>query len=73
MPRRYSHRRPLNGEKIRRRRRHLGLSQADLARRVGVDQKTISRYERGEIAPEGENLTSLAAALETQPWWLAKS
>lgn len=33
-------------------RTRLGLSQAELARRVGVDQATVSRWERGLQAPD---------------------
>jgi transcriptional regulator with XRE-family HTH domain len=43
-------------EVIRTRRSELGLSQADLAARVGLDKRQIRRYEAGEAQP------SLAAA-----------
>jgi putative transcriptional regulator len=29
----------------------LGISQAEFARRVGVDVGTVSRWERGEVRP----------------------
>ncbi|SBW21139.1 hypothetical protein FDG2_1917 [Candidatus Protofrankia californiensis] len=38
-------------EVMRRRRAELGLSQADLATRVGVDRRQIRRYEAGEQQP----------------------
>lgn len=34
----------------------LGLSQADFARSLGVNQRTISVWERGEIIPESRVL-----------------
>src|SRR5687768_2547494 len=33
-------------------RERLGVSQAELGRRLGVDQATVSRWERGLQAPE---------------------
>ncbi len=38
-------------EVIRQRRSELGMSQADLATRVGVDRRQIRRYESGETQP----------------------
>jgi len=37
----------LFGEKVRKARKELGWSQADLAERFGCNQKTISNIERG--------------------------
>ncbi|MFF0545327.1 helix-turn-helix transcriptional regulator [Nocardia thailandica] len=48
---------------IRRRRKHLDLSQTALGRLVGTDQKTISRYESGETLPDLVIGTKLAEAL----------
>ncbi len=39
-------------EKLRERRRAAGLSQAELARRVGVTERTIQNYELGSRKPQ---------------------
>ena len=38
-------------EVIKRRRSELGLSQAELAAKVGVDRRQIRRYESGDTQP----------------------
>jgi transcriptional regulator with XRE-family HTH domain len=63
--------RPEVGPKFRKRRQELGLSQVELGRLVGVDQRQISRWELGETYPEGENLERLLAALRRTQRWLA--
>jgi DNA-binding XRE family transcriptional regulator len=40
----------VNGGELRRLRRHLGLSQAKLAERLGVAANTVARWERNERA-----------------------
>lgn len=47
------------------RRRALGLTQAQLAERLGVDTETLSRFERGKHAPTLKNLARLAGLLQT--------
>lgn len=56
------------GLRIKARRKELGISADDLAKRLGKDRSTIYRYEKGEI----ENLPldilePIANALETTP------
>lgn len=53
------------GRNIGERRRALGLTQAQLAERLGVDTETLSRFERGKHAPTLKNLIRLAALLQT--------
>lgn len=53
------------GKEIRKRRKELGLSGAELAGLVGISQQQVSRYERGECNITLDNLISLAKALET--------
>lgn len=53
----------MDGKSIRMLRRNLGLSQIDLAHRVGVDQGTVSRWERGIENPRPSNLIALHDAL----------
>jgi transcriptional regulator with XRE-family HTH domain len=50
-------------EIIRQRRTELDLSQAELAAKVGVDQRQIRRYESGETQPTLTGAKALAQAL----------
>lgn len=40
-------------------RRRLGISQKELAERIGVSESTIGRWERGSLTPYGSELTSM--------------
>lgn len=51
------------GQNIRRRRKLWGLSQEELAQRVGINQQSLSRMEKGKLAPRFERLRALAEAL----------
>jgi len=46
-------------------RKEKGLSQADVAKRMGVRRSYISRVENGHTVPSLETLERFAAALET--------
>jgi transcriptional regulator with XRE-family HTH domain len=50
-------------EVIRQRRSELGMSQADLATKVGVDRRQIRRYELGETQPTLSAAKAIARAL----------
>jgi len=52
------------GSRIELARKVAGLSQRELAQRLGVDEKTVGRWERGENAPRGGHLRALAEATE---------
>lgn len=52
------------GQLIAARRKALGLTQMQLAGRLGVTDRAVSRWERGVGAPEISLLAPLAAALE---------
>ena len=59
------------GKRIKDRRKQLGMSADELAKRLGKDRSTIYRYEKGDI----ENLPldilePIAAALGTTPQYL---
>ena len=51
------------GERIRRRRKELGLTQAGLAATAGVNQGYISEIERDQVKPRRRTLDALAGAL----------
>lgn len=59
------------GEKIYGRRKDLGLSQSELAKRAGTTQRIISELESGSYTPSkgiGEEMyDKLATALEMEP------
>lgn len=48
---------------IQRKRKLLGLTQEDLAARLGIGQQSMSRIERGVAAPKFERLTDIAREL----------
>lgn len=52
------------GEAIKRRREQLGITQAELAQRLGLHKQTIVKYEAGSIAPATGRLSEVATALE---------
>lgn len=51
-------------EEIRGLRERIGLSQAELARRIGSTQPAVARLEAGGVAPTIETLERIADALE---------
>jgi DNA-binding XRE family transcriptional regulator len=50
-------------EKLRRRRRAAGLTQAELARRAGVRTETLNRIERGHTEPDFTTIRKLVLAM----------
>jgi transcriptional regulator with XRE-family HTH domain len=63
----------LLSETLVRRRRALGISQSDLARRLGVQQQTVSRWENGDSVPRPVRIVQLAAELHVGPDDLLRS
>ncbi len=59
------------GDRIKQARKTHGLSQADLARRVGVSQPAIANWESGVHDPRRLMLAKLAEVLEAPLDWLA--
>ena len=51
------------GEKIRESRTHLGLTQTELADKIGVTLRTITKYEKQGVMPRGVNLLRLGEVL----------
>jgi transcriptional regulator with XRE-family HTH domain len=60
----------LSGERIAAAREELGMTQEELAAAVSKGSGSISRYERGLMAPRGPVLTKLARVLKKSPEWL---
>lgn len=50
----------MDGETLRRQRRALGLTQTELARRVGTTQQNMHRWESGECAIRHAAMLDLA-------------
>jgi DNA-binding transcriptional regulator YiaG len=57
-------RRQWDGEHIHALREHLGLTQRELADRLGTRQQTISEWERGMYKPRGASATLLSIIAE---------
>ena len=55
--------RPGVGDRIARLRRERGVTQIDLAKKLGVPQSTVSRYERGRLRLPSESLGKIAQML----------
>jgi transcriptional regulator with XRE-family HTH domain len=53
------------GKRLRELRDTHGLTQADLAKRLGIPQSVVSDYERGIVRVHGQALIGLAKALKT--------
>lgn len=58
------------GRRLRALRLVRGISQVELARRIGRHQTVIGPYERDEYEPSREVVEKLAVALETSPEYL---
>lgn len=60
----------MNNANILKRRKELGLTQADIAKTVGVSRVSVSLWEKGETTPKGMYVTLLAKALKCNVNWL---
>jgi transcriptional regulator with XRE-family HTH domain len=58
------------GARMRTRRRQLGLSQSDLAGRLGVSFQQVQKYERGANRVAASTLLSAARALGVTVGWM---
>ena len=54
----------LSGKQVTAARDLLGITQAELASAVGIERKTIARFEAGIAAPYPANLQKIQAELE---------
>ena len=57
-------RRQWDSQRIHALRRHLGLTQRELADRLGSRQQTISEWEKGMYKPRGASATLLSIIAE---------
>lgn len=55
---------PWDGEHVRALRSRLGLTQRELAERLGTRQQTISEWETGMYKPRGTSMTLLSIIAE---------
>jgi transcriptional regulator with XRE-family HTH domain len=55
------------GTRIRLRRKEVGMSQEQLARRIGVSFQQVQKYERGANRVSASKLFEIAVALEASP------
>lgn len=57
------------GDLIKQTRLNAGMTQADLAKKLGITPQAISQYERGIKKPKYETLQKIATALNTE-WYM---
>ncbi|WP_172562503.1 S24 family peptidase [Vibrio furnissii] len=58
------------GERIRRVRKELKLTQQQVASSIGVSPTSLVFWERNETTPKGSNLIALCKKLRVDPQWL---
>lgn len=58
------------GQKIRNRRKELGMTQKQLGELCGMADSAIRKYESGRITPKQQTLQKIARALQTTEWEL---
>jgi len=58
------------GDRIRRAREAMGLSSAQLARRLGVKTQTLAMWESDRSEPRSNRLLMLSGLLNVSPSWL---
>lgn len=59
--------RKLIGSRIRTFRKQKNVTQAALAEAIGCEVTTLGRYERGEYAPDGEQIVKIAVFFSITP------
>ncbi|MBL6446760.1 helix-turn-helix transcriptional regulator [Fulvivirga sp. 29W222] len=58
------------GDRIKQLRKEMGMSQSELADRVGISYAQIGRYETKDAQPPAKTLTAIADALGVSPDFL---
>lgn len=57
-------------KKLRERAKQLGISNAEAARRIGLDERRYAHYASGRREPDLATLVNIAEILGTNPNWL---
>lgn len=57
-------------ERLRERAKQLGISNAEAARRVGLEERRYAHYAAGQREPDLTTLCHIALELQTTPNWL---
>lgn len=57
-------------ERMQRTRKITGLTQEELADRIGVQRNTVWRWENGKAKPEAETVSKIASALNVSTGYL---
>src|SRR5882757_6041284 len=60
----------LFGKRLRERAKQLGISNAEAARRIGLDERRYAHYVSGRREPDLMTLKSISEGLGTTPNWL---
>lgn len=60
-------------EKLKQARKQIGLTQGQLAKKIGADIQRISKYERGVLIPTTEIMVKLSDALDVSLDYLLKN
>lgn len=55
------------GERIKQKRRAAGLTQLELAAKIGIKRSAVTQWELGITQPNGQNLLKLAESLSCDP------
>lgn len=55
------------GEKIKARRKELGLTTEDLGRMIGVQRSAITKYEKNRVDLKSKQINQIAEALQINP------
>ena len=51
-------------ERIKKRRKEEGLTQAFVANALGVSQAAVAKWEQGDVSPRGENFEKLSSVIK---------
>lgn len=60
-------------EKLKQARKQIGLTQGQLAKKIGADIQRISKYERGVLIPTTDIMVKLSDALDVSLDYLLKN
>ena len=55
------------GEKIKARRKELGMTTEELGQKIGVQRSAITKYEKGRVDLKSSQLQEIAKALDVPP------